>query len=181
MFKLIHDCKVRVYVSFHGTLKIKHDTFPINLWFDIDLLYFIYYVFAHLCGSFSNVAIHFLHQANRIRWGPLLSPIPFVGRYVFPSVSLLIFEEQLFVLAAFVWSRCPQSSHSYRTYRWFCGVSYVYFLAFWDNCIWNFLTKRLKILLTSFRSRNFCMGYIWNICGYQSWDTSGLIVQLQLS
>ena len=111
----------------------------------------------------------FLHQANQICWGLLLSPIP--------SVRLLIFEKQLFILAAFVWSRCPQSSHSYRTYR--CVVCVVCsFLAFWDNGIWNFLTKTL---LTSFWLRNFRLGYIWNIGSYQLWDTSGLILQLQLS
>ena len=129
LVKLIDDCKVRVYVSLYGKLKIEHYTFFIN--YDLIMIYFVLYMgLLIFVAHFRMSPYIFLHQANTIFWGLLLSPIPFVGRSVFPSVSLLIFEEQLFVLAAFVWSRCPQSSHSYRTYRCFCGVSYVRFWRF---------------------------------------------------
>ena len=47
LVRLIHNCKLRVNVSFNGMLKVKHDTFPVNWWFDIHLLYL--YMGLHLC------------------------------------------------------------------------------------------------------------------------------------
>ena len=86
-------------------LKIKHDTSPVNWWFDIDLLYFIY-GFAFLLCSFSYVTILFL-------------TIPSVRPSVSPFVSLLTCEVQLFYFDTFVCSRCPRVLKLHRTYSKF--------------------------------------------------------------
>ena len=116
LVRLIHKCKLHVNVSFNAMFKIKHDTFPVNGWFDIDLLYFIY-GFAFLLCSFSYVTFLFCTQPTKFGWGLLLSPIPSAGPSVSPSVSLLTFVIQWFYFDTFVWSRCPRVLKLNRTFE----------------------------------------------------------------
>ena len=116
LVRLIHNSRLRVNVSFNGMLKIKLDTFPVNWWFDIDLLYFIY-GFAFLLCSFSYVALLFCTQPTKLAEGYYWPPTPIrsAGPSVSPFVSMLTFEVQWFYFDTFVWSR-PRVLKLHRTY-----------------------------------------------------------------
>ena len=145
LVKLIDDCKVRVYVSLYGKLKIEHYTFFIN--YDLIMIYFVLYMgLLIFVAHFRMSPYIFLHQANTIFWGLLLSPIPFVGRSVFPSVSLLIFVEQLLSSLLLCEAVVLNLHIVIEHIAVFAECRMFVFGVFSDNGICNFLTKNLNFV-----------------------------------